>query len=158
MKEAAVSQVDLKAAEGQANLQAFRRLIVEGFSAGNTAVVDEVCAAGYVEHQDGIEPGNREGLKGAIGFLHALAPDLEVTVEEAAASGDQVWARLKGRGTHGGRVLGGPTGRSFEITVMDVCRFRDGKIVEHWGVADRLSQMQQIGALPRPGQRTAKAR
>jgi predicted SnoaL-like aldol condensation-catalyzing enzyme len=153
-----VGQVDVNDAEGKANLEAFRRLIVEGFSGGDTTVVDEVCADGYLEHQDGIEPSDREGLKGAIGFLHALAPDLEVSVEDAVASGDKIWARLKGRGTHSGRVLGGPTGRPFEITVMDVCRFRQGKIVEHWGVADRLSQMQQVGIIPRPGQRAEQAR
>ncbi len=153
-----MSQVDMNGTDGQANLKAFRRLIAEGFSGGDTAVVDDVCADGYVEHQDGIEPSDREGLKGAIGFLHALAPDLQVSVEDAVVSGDKVWARLKGTGTHSGRVLGGPTGRTFEITVMDVCRFRDGKIVEHWGVADRLSQMQQVGVIPRPGQRAGQAR
>ena len=146
-----MSQADTIGTEGQANLEAVRRLIVEGFSGGDTAIVDEVCADDYIEHQDGIEPNNRDGLKGAISFLHALSPDLEVTVEDAVVSGDKVWVRLKGRGTHGGQILGGPTGRSFEITVMDVCRFRDGKIVEHWGVADRLSQMQQLGIIPRPG-------
>ncbi|MDQ6897947.1 MAG: ester cyclase [Candidatus Dormibacteraeota bacterium] len=136
----------------RAHLEAFRRLIVEGFSGGDTSVVDEVCADDFVEHQDGIEPNDREGLKGAIRFLHALSPDIEVEVEDAMVSGDKVWARLKGRGTHGGQVLGGPTGRPFEIAIMDVCRFRDGKIVEHWGVADRLSQMQQLGIVGRPGQ------
>jgi predicted ester cyclase len=34
--------------------------------------------------------------------------------------------------------------------VIDICRFENGKIVEHWGVADRLGMMQQIGASPRP--------
>ena len=152
-----MSQVDMNGTDGQANLETFRRLIVEGFSGGDTAVVDEVCAEDYVEHQDGIEPNDREGLKGAIRFLHALAPDLEVTVEDATVSGDKVWARMKGRGTHSGRILGGPSGRPFEITIMDVCTFRDGKIVEHWGVADRLSQMQQLEIIPRPGQRPVHA-
>jgi hypothetical protein len=35
---------------------------------------------------------------------------------------------------------------------MDECRFEDGKIVEHWGVADQLALMAQIGALPKPAQ------
>ncbi len=147
-----MEQGDRSGSEQQVNLDAFRRLIEEGFDRGGTAVVDEVCADGYVEHQDGMEPSGREGLKGAIRFLRALAPDLEVKVEDTMARGDEVWARLKGRGTHGGHVLGGPTGRPFEITIMDVSRFRDGKIVEHWGVADRFSQLQQIGVIPGAGQ------
>jgi predicted ester cyclase len=137
--------------EEAANLETVRRLIVEGFDGGNLAVVDEVCAPDFVEHQHGIEPPTREGLKRAIAFLHRLAPDLRITLEESSVDGDRVWVRLRGRGTHGGAIMGGPTGRAFEITVMDLCRLRQGKIVEHWGVADRLAQMQQLGLIPAGG-------
>ena len=43
-----------------------------------------------------------------------------------------------------------PTGRSFAITVIDVCRFENGKIVEHWGVPDRFHQLAQLGLLSSP--------
>jgi predicted ester cyclase len=41
-----------------------------------------------------------------------------------------------------------PTGRQLEIDVIDICRFRDGRMVEHWGVPDQLGMMQQMGLLP----------
>jgi predicted ester cyclase len=41
-----------------------------------------------------------------------------------------------------------PTGKSFAITVIDICRFENGKIVEHWGVPDRFHQLAQLGLLP----------
>jgi predicted ester cyclase len=56
---------------------------------------------------------------------------------------------MTSRGTHRGPFMGlAPTGKTFAITVIDVCRFENGKIVEHWGVPDRLALMQQLGALP----------
>jgi predicted ester cyclase len=55
---------------------------------------------------------------------------------------------MTSRGTHTGPGLGEPTGRPFEVTVFDLCRFRDGRIVEHWGVADRFAQLHQLGLLP----------
>jgi len=133
------------------NEDVFRRLIEQGFSKGNLAALDELFAPNFVEHQDGIMPPNIEGLKGAIVSLRTPFPDLKVTVEEIIASGDKTWARLTGRGTHLGPFMGRPpTGKSFAITIIDICRFENGKIVEHWGVADRASLMGQLGLLPRP--------
>lgn len=131
----------------QANLTAFRRLVDEGFSGGNVDVVDQVCTENLVEHQQGMNPPNRDGVKDAIRFLHRLAPDFHLSIEDVGVVGDRVWARLSGRGTHTGDIMGGPTGRKFEITVMDVCRFEVGKIAEHWGVPDRFSQFEQLGLM-----------
>jgi len=31
---------------------------------------------------------------------------------------------------------------------MDVVRFQDGMMVEHWGVPDQLGMMQALGLIP----------
>jgi predicted ester cyclase len=134
--------------EQERNLATFRVLIDRGFSAGDISAVDATCAAGCVEHQDGFT--DMESVKGGIGFLHLLASDFQLTIEDVVASGDRVWARLHARGTHTGPVFGGPTGRTFDVTVIDICRFSDGMIVEHWGVPDRLAMMEQLGVMPVP--------
>jgi predicted ester cyclase len=38
-----------------------------------------------------------------------------------------------------------PTGRKMTIDVIDMVRMREGRIVEHWGVPDHLSLMEQLG-------------
>ena len=137
------------------NKQVFRQLIEEGFSQGKLEVLDDVFAPNFIEHQDGFVPPNVEGVKGAIVSLRTAAPDLKLTIEEIIANGEKTWARITGRGTHRGPFMGRPaTGRPFAITVIDICRFENGKIVEHWGVADRLSMMAQLGLLPGPQQKT----
>jgi len=83
-------------------------------------------------------------------------PDLKLTIEEIVSSGDKSWARITARGTHQAPFMGRPpTGKSFTITVIDICRFEAGQIVEHWGVADRLGLMGQLGLLPPPPQKPA---
>jgi predicted ester cyclase len=135
------------------NEEVFRRLIEEGFNKGNLVALDALFAPNFMEHQDGFVPPNVEGVKGAIVSLRTPFPDLKLTIEGIIASGDETWARITARGTHQGPFMGRPpTGKSFAVTVIDICHFENGKIVEHWGVADRLSLMGQLGLLPRPPQ------
>jgi predicted ester cyclase len=52
------------------------------------------------------------------------------------------------RGTPLGEFLGfPPMGRSFEIETVDVMRVVDGRITEHWGVANLLKLLTQIGVV-----------
>jgi steroid delta-isomerase-like uncharacterized protein len=133
----------------EANIATFRRAINEGWNSGNLAAIDELFAPDFVEHQAGIAPG-RDGVKGSIRALRTAFPDLRLEVEDAVADGDRVWFRLHGTGTHDGPFMGVPaTGRRIDVTVIDIARIADGRLIEHWGVADRFTVAQQIGLVPR---------
>jgi predicted ester cyclase len=126
-----------------------RRLIDEGFSQGRLAVADELIADDIVEHQD-FGPGHAagaEGVKAVIRSLRQSFPDFRLSIEDLVVAGDTVWTRNVATGTQDGSFAGSaPTGRPIRITVFDVLRVVDGRIVEHWGVPDRLGALLQIGA------------
>jgi predicted ester cyclase len=130
-------------------------VIEEGFNKGNLQALDDCFPPRYIEHQFDL-PSTLEEFKGSISFLRDTFSRFSLTIEDMAADGEKVWARMTGRGTDSKRSMGRlPPGRSFAITVIDVCRFEHGKIVEHWGVPDRFHQMAQLGLLPRPPQQPA---
>jgi predicted ester cyclase len=132
------------------NEEVFRIVIEEGFGKGNLEALDECFPATFAEHQYGL-PSTLAGLKQVIASLRKGIPDLKHTIDETVVAGDKIWARLTGRGTHSGPFMGvPPTGKPFTITVIDICRFEGGKIVEHWGVPDRFALMHQLGLLPAP--------
>ncbi len=134
----------------QENIAATRRLIAEGFTGGNLGVCDELVSPDSVENQRGLKPGI-EGVKETIRTLRSWFSDFELVIVDLIASDDTVWIRCRGTGVNTGNVMGRPaTGRSFEITVIDVIRFADGKIVEHWGVPDQLGMLIQLGLFGRP--------
>ena len=61
-------------------------------------------------------------------------------------------------GTHRGEFLGvAPTGREIQFETVDVMRVRNGKIAEHWGVANLFSSCSS-SALSPPGKTLLKAR
>jgi predicted ester cyclase len=125
----------------------YRRLIDVGFNEGNLSVVDELVAPGAREHQRGVEDGP-EGVKKTITYLRSAFPDFNIAIDEIMVSGDKVWARQRGGGTNLGSFAGRPaTGRRAVIDVIDVCRFENGKMVEHWGVPDQLGMMVSLGLI-----------
>jgi predicted ester cyclase len=69
------------------------------------------------------------------------------------AEDDKVVLHMTWTGTHKGEFMGiPPTGQSISINVIDIIRIADGQFVEHWGVMDQMAMMQQLGAMPAPGQ------
>ncbi len=132
------------------NIAIVRRLIDEGFSGGDLDVVDEVMAPGCLEHQRGNKPG-AEGAKDTIRTLRKWFSEFQLTIEDVAVNGDKVWMRNVARGVNTGSIMGHPpTGKHMQVDVYDVVRIENGKIVEHWGVADQMGLMLQLGLLPRP--------
>ena len=133
------------------NEELFRTLIVDGFGKGDVTVFDKYTSPDFMEHQYGFIPPNVEGVKKAIQSLHKAFPDFSLTIEDLIVNDDKVWGRMIGRGTHINQFGPlPPTGKTFEITVIDIGRFKDGKLIEHWGVPDRLALMEQLGMKPPP--------
>jgi len=131
--------------EQEANKALLLKLIEEGFNKGNLAVVDEIVSSGAKENQRGNGDGN-EGTKEVIRTLRRWFPDFLMRVEDVAVAGDKVWARFKATGTNLGSVMHKPpTGKKVVVDVIDIARFKDGKLVEHWGVPDQLGMMLQLG-------------
>ena len=78
-------------------------------------------------------------------------PDAHVVVEQSLAEGDRLALGFRFAGTHDGTFMGVPaTGRPVDVPGMTILRFEGGRCVERWAVADFLSVLVQIGALPPP--------
>jgi steroid delta-isomerase-like uncharacterized protein len=131
-----------------------RQLIEEVFNRGNISLVDEIMPPDYVDHE-GVPgyPPTREGFKQSIPMLRSGIPDFNATIDDVVAEGDRVVIRMTFRGTQTGEFMGmPPTGKSISVGVIDIFRIAGGKIVEHWGQMDSMGMMQQLGAMPAPGQ------
>ena len=122
-------------------------MIEDGFNKGDLSVVDEIVAVDCKEQQRGNSDGN-EGTKEVITTLRTWFPDFTMSAKDVAAVGDKVWMRFTASGTNQGSVMGRPpTGKKMTIDVIDIVRFKDGEIVEHWGVPDQLGMMIQLGLM-----------
>ena len=123
----------------------------ERINAGDVDGFGELLAGEFVEHEEvpGLPP-TKEGVLAYFGSLLTAFPDTRMDVEDLIASGNKAVARVKVTATHEGEFMGvPPTGKAVEIQLIDIMRFDNaGLVCEHWGVADMLSLMQQVGVVP----------
>jgi steroid delta-isomerase-like uncharacterized protein len=127
-----------------------RRNTEEVQSKGNFDVFEEVFADDFVDHtpQPNMIP-DKAGVRGLYRALRAAFPDFRAEIHWQTADGELVTTYKTYHGTHQGPFLGvAPTGRKIHFETVDVMRVRNGKITEHWGVANLFSLMQQLGAWP----------
>jgi steroid delta-isomerase-like uncharacterized protein len=131
--------------------EAAMRHFYEEINAGDVDAATERLADGFVEHEamPGLEP-NKEGTRQLFGMMIAAFPDLRFDAEDILTSDEKVVARSRVTGTNKGQFMGMPaTGKSINAQAIDIVRFgNDGLVVEHWGVMDMMSIMQQLGAVP----------
>lgn len=134
------------------NKAATRRFIDEAFGKGNLAVVDELVADDYGDHNPPPNlPADKAGLKQVVTMFRSAFPDLTVTVQDIVAEGDKVAVRVVTRGTHQGELMGvAATSRTVTVDEQHFVRISNRKLVEHWGVEDNLWMMQQLGVVEAP--------
>ncbi len=139
----------------QANKEAIRRIIEDGYNAGNTDAVNDFVVDGMVDHNPvvGQEPG-RAGWKKTIDSARRAFPDLKIELDTLIGEDD--WIMFRGRicGTNTGdlEVPGMPpipaTGREIAVLNMALARFEGGKMVERWLLRDERQFMEQVGLMP----------
>lgn len=134
-----------------------RRSFEEIWNAGNLALADQLFAPSYVSN-DPNNPGVRgpEGVKRLVTLYRTAFPDVQFTVEDQIAEGDIVVTRWTARGTHRGELMGLPaTGKEATTKGITISRISGGQCVEDYVSYDAMGLMQQLGAIPAPGQAAA---
>ena len=127
-----------------------RRNTEEVQGRGNFKLFEELFADDFVDHtpQPNTTP-NKDGVRVLYHTLRAAFPDFRPEIHWQAADGELVTTFKTYHGTHQGPFLGvAPTGKKIHFETVDVMRVHNGKITEHWGVANLFSLMQQLGAWP----------
>jgi len=120
----------------------------EVFRKRNLNVVGRYMHNDYIQHN----PDARQGKAGFIEFhegFFAAVPDFCATVNRMVAEDDLVFVYNTITGTHTCEGFLGypPTGNSIKFDAVDMFRLREGKLCEHWDVADTRALFTQVGAI-----------
>jgi predicted ester cyclase len=129
-----------------------RKIYLDVRSQGNLDLLDDIFDPEYVGYDPTANPpvvrgpdGFREQTRG----YRTVFPDLQFSIRSLVAEGDEVIVRWTATATHAQSLMDEPpTGRRIETSGFGSWKFRNGKVVEHWGLIDLLGLREQLGARP----------
>jgi predicted SnoaL-like aldol condensation-catalyzing enzyme len=132
------------------NKQVVETFIQEVFNKHDFSLLDELVREDYVQHNPDVAQGRKGFLDFFKGTFKAM-PDYKYTPLKIIAEGDIVMAYCRNTATHtsGPWLDKAPTGNKLDFNVVDIFRIQDGKIAEHWDVADTFSLFKQVGIIDR---------
>ncbi len=131
------------------NKQLIRRFYTQVVGGGDHSSLDSVVAADYVDHNAAEGGRGPEVVRTHLEAIRRTLPDFTVQIEDVFAEGDYVITRVTGRGTHLGEWMGiKPTGREVRLKGINIDRVEGGQIAEHWGEADTIGMLVQMGVNP----------
>jgi predicted ester cyclase len=138
---------------GQYNIARFKEIVKTGLNEGDLSVIDTHVSPTVVDHQfygPGY-PRKRLGIKALTAALRTGFPDLHAVATTLVASNDgkQTFAIIRTTGTNTGKYLGvPPSGHKVVINIQESALWKNGVMVEHWGVVDNIGLLAQMGLFP----------
>ncbi len=129
--------------------QLIRRVYTEVAGGGDYSSLDSFVTADYVDHNAAEGDRGPAVVRTHLEAIRRTLPDFTVQIEDIFAEGDYVITRVVGCGTHLGEWMGiEPTGREVRLKGINIDRVERGRIAEHWGEADTIGMLAQMGVDP----------
>lgn len=121
--------------------------VMEIFDNGNVDELDNYVTQNSIDHQRDTTMTKKTGLAGLKEMFtkfHQIFPDMKTTIHSIAVAGDTVFVYSTSVGTSTQPFMGFPAGQKQTLNGVDVMRFKEEKIVEHWGFIDTNDMMRIV--------------
>ncbi len=137
--------------EGKDNSQAQKNLnawhvVSKAFATGDADAIDSVIADDYIDHRAMGDVKGKDSVKANIIMVQATYKDIKMETIKELADNDYgfFWMHFSGNSNGAMGIPAGP----FDMTNLQVVKFKDGKAVEHWEFMETgqlMKMMQQRG-------------
>jgi predicted ester cyclase len=119
--------------------------ISNAFSTGDVSKVDSFVSDDFLDHTDQGDKKGKDSLKAMINMVHTNMKDMKVEKIKELADDEFVMTWQRYTGTSNG-AMGMPAG-PYDMSAIEVAKFKDGKAIEHWSFMDMATMMKMMGSM-----------
>jgi predicted SnoaL-like aldol condensation-catalyzing enzyme len=119
--------------------------IYKAIETGDVSAIDTLIATDAVDHDgpNGTEIKGRDSIVKMLGQIHNQVKDLKTDVITSAGNGDYVFSLVHITGTPVDSSMG-MGGKNLDVRFVDLVKFKDNKITEHWGFTDDMTVSKEM--------------
>ena len=136
---------------GKKNLEAMN-IVNDAIKSGDFSKVGDAIAADGVDHA-GMQ-GDVKGLdniKAELVKFCKMSKDMNYVIVKELADGEYGFQWLRLTGTVVAEGMGMPVGTKYDMSAIEVAKFKDGKATEHWEFMQPAEMMKMMAGAPQPG-------
>lgn len=123
------------------------RAISKAFETGDNALIDSAVSDDFLDHTDQGDKKGKDSLKAMVTWMHTNMKDMKMETIREVADDDYVFQWMRYTGTSDG-AMGMPVG-PYDMHMIEVSKYKDGKAIEHWSYVD-MKEMMKMMPQPAP--------
>ncbi|MBA3899296.1 MAG: ester cyclase [Bacteroidetes bacterium] len=128
------------------------RNVFKVWETGNTEEIEQYTDSNFMEHTpDPAFKSDKKGIeyvKDLISTYREAFSNLKVDIKQVITNENKAVVYSTFKGKHTGMLNDiPPTNKEVSFDNIDIMEINNGKISGHWGIADNLNLMMQIGVL-----------
>ena len=130
---------------GDKNL-ASAHAVNKAIETGDVSKLGDYIATDGVDHAG--PKGDIKGLdsiKAMLGKIHTMATGMQMSTTKELADDEYVFQWMHFSGTSASAEMGLPPGTKFDMSAIEVSKFKDGKSTEHWEFMQPSDMMKMMG-------------
>lgn len=119
--------------------------IYKAIETGDVSPIDTLIATDAVDHDgpNGADVKGRDSIVKMLGQIHNQIKNLKTDVITSAGNGDYVFSLVHITGTPVDSSMG-MGGKNLDIRAVDVVKFKDKKITDHWAFTEDATVNKEI--------------
>lgn len=120
--------------------------INKAIKSGDVSKLDQYIAADAVDHASPVgDVRGLDSIKSMISKVHTMGTNMQMQDLRTVADGEYVFQWMRLTGTTASADMGMPAGSNYDINAVQVSKFANGKLVEHWEFMQPADMAKMMG-------------
>ncbi len=133
------------------SMKSLNEQVYKGFVSGDFSAFEKMTSPDVVDHGMGDKDVvGKDSVEKDLKEMNTQIKDLKFDILSESADSNYTMTLVRMTGISNDAKIGMPVGTPMDMTSVDVLKWKDGKVTEHWAYMDPRDMMKMMAPMPHP--------